>query len=129
MGLLVRFFGTVLAVLAAAYYVPGFHAEGFYVAVIVALVLGLLNITIKPILLILTLPLNLLTLGLFTFIINALLLWLVSPLLHGFGVLGFSIDGFIPALWGSLIITVVNWVLVRASPRCARLSRWLSLTR
>jgi putative membrane protein len=111
MGLLIRFFGTALAVLAAAYYVPGFHAEGFYVAAIVALVLGVLNITIKPILLILTLPLNLLTLGLFTFIINALLLWVVSPLLHAFGVVGFSIDGFIPALWGSLIITVVNWIL------------------
>lgn len=111
MSILVRFLGTVLAVLAAAYYVPGFHAEGFYIAAIVALILGVLNITIKPIILILTLPLNLLTLGLFSFIINALLLWFISPLLHGFGVTGFAIDGFVPALWGSLIITAVNWVL------------------
>lgn len=106
MGLLVRFFGTVLAVLAAAYYVPGFHVSGFYAAVIVALVLGILNITLKPIILILTLPLNLLTLGLFTFIVNALLLWFVATFVQGF-----SVDGFAPALWGSLIITVVAWVL------------------
>lgn len=111
MGLLVRFLGTVLAVLAAAYYVPGFTVSGFYMAALVALVLGVLNVTIKPILLVFTLPLNLLTLGLFTFVINALLLWLVAPLLHAFGVSGFAIAGFIPALWGSLIITVVNWVL------------------
>ena len=96
----------MLAVLAAAYYVPGFHVSGFYAAVIIALVLGVLNITIKPILLILTLPLNLLTLGLFTFVVNALLLWFVATFVQGF-----SVDGFAPALWGSLIITLVSWVL------------------
>lgn len=106
MSLLVRFLGTVLAVLLAAYYVPGFAVSGFYAAMIVAVILGILNITVKPIILILTLPLNLLTFGLFTFVVNALLLWFISTFIAGF-----AVAGFVPALWGSLIITVVNWVL------------------
>lgn len=110
MSLLIRFFGTVLAVLLAAYYVPGFAVSGFYAAAIVAVVLGVLNITVKPLILILTLPLNLLTFGLFTFIVNALLLWFISTFIAGF-----AISGFIPALWGSLIITIVNWVLHKAT--------------
>ena len=106
MSLLIRFLGTVFAVLLAAYVVPGFFVSNFYTAVIIAIVLGVLNITIKPLLLLLTLPLNLLTLGLFTFVINALLLWFVATFVQGF-----AVSGFIPALWGGLIIAVVNWLL------------------
>lgn len=106
MGILVRFLGTVFAVLLAAYFVPGFVVSSFYAAVIVALILGALNLTVKPILLILTLPLNLLTFGLFTFVINALLLWFVASFVQGF-----AVSGFVPALLGGLIIAVVNWVL------------------
>ena len=106
MGLLLRFLGTVLAVLLAAYVVPGFTVSGFYAAAIVALILGVLNITIKPSLLILTLPINLLTFGLFTFIINGLLLWFVASFVQGF-----AVAGFLPAFLGSLVITIVNWVL------------------
>lgn len=106
MGLLVRFLGTVFAVLLAAYVVPGFAVSGFYAAALVALVLGVLNVTVKPVILVLTLPLNLLTLGLFTFVVNALLLRFVATFVPGF-----AIAGFAPALWGALIITVVHWTL------------------
>jgi len=106
MGILLRFLGTVFAVLLAAYVVPGFTVESFYVAAIVALILGVLNITVKPILFVLTLPLNILTFGLFTFVLNALLLWFVASFVQGF-----SVAGFLPALLGSLVITIVNWAL------------------
>lgn len=106
MKLLLRFLGTVLAVLLAAYVVPGFHVDGFYSAALVALVLGLLNVTLKPILLILTLPLNLLTLGLFSFVINAGLILLSATFVKGF-----VVDGFIPALLGGALIAVVGWIL------------------
>ncbi len=106
MSLVIRFLGTVLAVLLAAYVVPGFVVSSFYTAAIVALILGVLNITIKPILVVLTLPLNLITLGFFTFIINALLIWFIASFVQGF-----SVSGFIPALLGGLIIAVVSWTL------------------
>ena len=105
MGLLTRFLGTVLAVLLAAYLIQGFHVSGFYTALIVALVLGVLNITLKPILMILTLPLNLITLGLFSFVINAGLILLIASFVKGF-----QVDGFMPALYGGALIAVVGWV-------------------
>ena len=106
MSILARFLGTVFAVLLAAYVVPGFVVTSFYTAVIVALVLGLLNITVKPILILFTLPITLLTFGLFTLVINAFLLWFVATF-----VAGFAVAGFAPAFFGGLIIAVVNWIL------------------
>jgi putative membrane protein len=106
MSLLVRFLGTVFAVLLAAYIVPGFSVDSFYTAAIVALILGVLNVTIKPLLVLLTLPLNILTLGLFTFVINALLIWFIASFVQGF-----SVSGFLPALLGGLLIAAVGWVL------------------
>ena len=106
MGLLTRFLGTVFAVLLSAYFIQGFHVDGFYTAVIVALVLGLLNVTLKPIITLLTLPLNLLTLGLFSFVINAGLILLISTFVKGF-----TVDGFLPALWAGALIAVVGWIL------------------
>lgn len=106
MHLIIRFIGTALAVLAAAYFVPGFVVSSFYTALIVAVMLGIIGMTLKPILLILTLPINILTLGLFSFVINAgILLFLASF------VQGFSIEGFIPALIGGVVIAVVQWVV------------------
>src|SRR3989344_3420776 len=99
MDFLVRFLGATLAVLLAAYLIPGFVVEDFYTALIVALILGVLNITIKPLLVLLTLPLTLLTFGLFTLVINALLLWFIASFVQGF-----TVDGFIPALLGGLVI-------------------------
>ncbi len=106
MKLLIRFLGTALAVLLATYVVPGFVVSSFYTAAIVALVLGVLNITIKPILIILTLPLNIITLGLFTLVINAALLWFVSTFVSGF-----TVNGFIPAFLGGLVIAIVGGIL------------------
>lgn len=108
MSLLVRFIGTVFALLATAYLIPGFHVESLYAAIIVALVLGVINITLKPLVLLIALPLEILTLGLFTFIVNAAFLLLISTFVKGF-----AIAGFVPALWGALLIAVVLWVLDR----------------
>lgn len=85
---------------------PGFVVSSFYTAAIVALILGVLNITVKPILLLLTLPITLLTLGLFTLIINAFLLWFIATFVSGFAVTGFA-----PAFFGGLIVAAVNWIL------------------
>ncbi len=106
MSLIAKFLGTVFAVLLAAYFVPGFHVESFYTAVLVALALGVLNITLRPILTILTLPLTIITLGLFSFVINAGLILLISSFVKGF-----SVDGFLPALFGGALIAVVGWAL------------------
>lgn len=108
MSLLARFLGTVFALLAAAYVIPGFHVESLYTAAIVALVLGVINITLKPLVLLIALPLEILTLGLFTFVVNAAFLLLIATFVKGF-----TIVGFVPALLGALLIAVVLWVLDR----------------
>ncbi len=112
MTLLLRWFISALAVLLAAYVVPGITVSGFYTALIVALVLGIMNALARPILIFLTLPINILTLGLFTFVINALLFWFVSTLVKGFEVAGFG-----PAFFGALVVWAVSWaanVLVKS---------------
>ena len=106
--LIVHFLGTVLAVLLAAYVVPGFVVDSFYIAAVIAVILGILNITIKPLLTLLTLPLNIITLGLFSFVINAVLLLLVASFVEGF-----HIDGFVPALVGAVVIAIVGGILHR----------------
>ena len=105
MGLIVRFLGSVAAVLLAAYLVPGFVVANFYTAAIVALILGIINVTIKPILTILTLPLTVITLGLFSFVINAALILFVSSFVQGF-----QVSGFLPALLGGAVIAIVQWL-------------------
>ena len=108
MGLIARFLGTVLALFLAAYLVPGFAVESFYIAGVVAVILGVLNFTVKPILGLLTLPLNIITLGLFSFVINAGLILLIASFVEGF-----NVEGFVPALIGGAVIAVVNWVFER----------------
>ncbi|MEY4723499.1 MAG: hypothetical protein RLZZ324_1012 [Candidatus Parcubacteria bacterium] len=89
MAILARWIISALAILAAAYFIPGVTVAGFGTALVVALVLGVVNAFIRPILLVLTLPVNILTLGLFTFVINALMILLVSQIVPGFHVSGF----------------------------------------
>lgn len=108
MGFIARFLGTVLALFLAAYLVPGFAVESFYIAGVVAVILGVLNFTVKPILGLLTLPLNIITLGLFSFVINAGLILLIASFVEGF-----NVEGFVPALIGGAVIAVVNWVFER----------------
>ena len=95
-----------MAILLGAYLVPGVEVAGIWPALWVALFLGLLNVTLKPILLILTLPINVLTFGLFTFIINTLLILLVSSIIQGF-----SVAGFLSALAFSVILSIISYLL------------------
>jgi putative membrane protein len=101
--IVIRIFTTALALLVAAFIVPGIVVDGLIPALIAAVLLGLVNITIKPLLILLTLPITILTLGLFAFVINALMLWFVAGLVDGV-----TISGFIPALLGTLIVSVVS---------------------
>ena len=105
-GILIRWLLLAAAIFMAAYMIDGIHISSFMSAVMAAAVLGVLNAFFRPILLILTLPLNILTLGLFTFVINALLLMMASGVIGGF-----SVDGFGTAFLGSLIISLVSWLL------------------
>ncbi len=105
---LLTWIATAVSLLITAQIVPGFHVKSFVAAAIAAVILGLINATIRPILVFLTLPLSILTLGLFLFVINAVILLLVSSLTPGFG---FTIAGFGSALLGSIVLTVVASVL------------------
>ena len=106
MNLLARFLGTVFALLLATELIAGFVVESLYAATIVAVLLGIINITLKPLVLLIALPLQILTLGLFTFVVNAAFLLLVASFVEGFTVMG-----FVPALLGALLIAVTLWVL------------------
>ena len=94
------------AIMAASYLIDGIRVSGFFSAFCAAAALGVLNVLFRPILFILTLPINIMTLGLFTFVINALLLKMASGVIPGF-----DIHGFWSAVFGSLIISGVNWIL------------------
>lgn len=108
--LLARWIVNAAALLLVAYLYPGVRVEGLLAAAIAALGLGLVNAVVRPILVILTLPVTLLTLGLFLFVINALLFWLVAEFVPGF-----SVAGFLAALVGSILYSVVtlitSWLL------------------
>ena len=105
-GIVVRWLFLTFAIFMAAYMFDGIRVSGFPSAVLAAAALGVLNAFFRPILLILTLPLNILTLGLFTFAINAILLMMASGIIRGF-----DVDGFGTALLGSLFISAVSWLL------------------
>jgi putative membrane protein len=106
MGFLIRWLILTVAIIAASYLLEGIHISGFFAAFFAAAALGILNALFRPILIILTLPINILTLGLFTFIINALMLKMASGVIPGF-----EVYGFWTAVFGSLIISVVSWLL------------------
>ena len=97
---------TALALVVTANLVPGFAITSFVAALVAAVVLGLLNAIVKPILVLLTLPITFLTLGLFLFVLNALTIWLAGSITPGF-----VVSGFLPALLGSIILTIVASVL------------------
>jgi len=119
MSILIRLAINAIGLLAAAWIVPGVHLavvsghprpDDWIALGIVALIFGVVNLVIRPLALLLSLPLNILTLGLFTFVVNAVMLLLTSWIAQGMG-LGFRIDGFVPALLGALIISLVSFVL------------------
>ena len=110
--LLARWIVNAAALLLVAYIYPGVHVESFLAALLAALALGLVNAFIRPLLVILTLPVTIITLGLFLFVINALLFWLVAEVVSGF-----TVGGFWAALAGSilysLITLVTSWLLFK----------------
>lgn len=106
MGFLLRVVVNALAIVLAAAVVPGLEIRGALSALGAGLVLGLINAVVRPVLLVLTLPLTLATLGLFLFILNGLCLWLTSLLVKGF-----EVHGFWAAVFGALIVSVVSWLL------------------
>jgi putative membrane protein len=106
MNLLIKILITSGLVLLIANFMPGVHVAGFTTALIVAIVLGLLNIFIKPILVILTLPVTILTLGLFLLVINALMILLCTQIVGGF-----SVDTFLTALIFSVILSVLQSIM------------------
>lgn len=96
---------TAVALLITANVVPGFDVQNFMSAFVAVAIIGLVNAFIRPILSILAFPITLLTFGLFTFVINGLTLWLASNLTPGYG---FEIEGFLPAFFGSIVLTIVS---------------------
>ena len=104
--LLVRWLLLAAALLLVAYLYPGVSITSFGAAMIAALVLGLLNTVVRPLLVLLTLPVTLITLGLFLFVINALMFWAAAGVLDGF-----QVDGFLAALVGSLIYSLCGMVI------------------
>lgn len=112
MNFLLKLILNALFILLIAHTVPGIMVTSFFSALIVAIVLAIINATLKPALIILTLPINVLTLGLFIFVINALLLLLTSAIVKGF-----SVDGFWPALLASLLISIFHVILRRLETR------------
>ena len=106
MRLILKLIVNAIAVFAAAYLLPGVQVEGFITAIIVAIVLGVLNLFIKPILVILTIPITILTLGLFLLIINALIVLLCASLVSGF-----EVDGVLYALLFSLVVSVISAIM------------------
>jgi len=106
-GLILRWIMLTVAIVVASYLIGGIRVDGFFAAFFAAAILGLLNVFFRPVLLILTLPINILSFGLFTFVINATMLKMASGVISGF-----HVDGFWPAVLGSLVISLVNWALV-----------------
>lgn len=102
MYFLLRWLINTAALLIASYLVPGVSFSSFWSALIAALIFGLVNAVIRPIMILLTLPVNMLTLGLFTLIINALMFWLTASIVKGF-----TVTGFWPAFFGALVYWVV----------------------
>ncbi len=105
-GLLVTWFVSAVAFLITAYFVPGFQVTGLLPALAAAAVLGLVNVLVRPLLVLLTLPVTFLTLGFFLLVINALCILLASAITPGFVVAGFGY-----AFIGAIVLSVVTWAL------------------
>lgn len=105
-GIFLRWLILTVAIMVTSYLLDGIYVRNFLSAFFAAAILGILNAFFRPILFILTLPINVLSLGLFTFVINAIMLMMVSGVISGF-----KVYGFWPAVFGSLLISLVSWVL------------------
>lgn len=110
--ILVRWVISALALFVAAWMVPGIRVSGtaWVAYAVMAIILGLVNALVRPVLKLLTCPLILLTLGLFVLVINGFVLWLSAWIANQFGI-GFYVEGFWPAFWGALIVSIVTTIL------------------
>jgi len=106
MHFLIRLIVNAVALMVVAYFLPGVSVTGIVGALVAAFVLGIVNAILRPILIILTLPIQIVTLGLFTFVINAVLFYWV-----GHWGIGLVVDGFWPAFWGAIVLGIVSFVL------------------
>lgn len=106
MNLILRILLTAVSVLIIAHFMPGVHVAGFTTSLIVAVVLALLNLIVKPILVILTLPVTIITLGLFLLVINALIIIICTHIVSGF-----KVDSFLTALFFSIILSIVQSIM------------------
>ena len=105
-GLTIRWLTLTVAIIVASYMIDGIRVTGVFSAVFAAAALGIFNAFLRPIALILTLPVNILSLGLFTFIINAVMLKLASGIIPGF-----DVHGFWASVWGAFLISIISWLL------------------
>ncbi|MDZ4098694.1 MAG: phage holin family protein [Methylophilaceae bacterium] len=106
MRLLAVWILNAIALLAVAYLLPSIQVTGFVAALIAAAVIGLVNVLIKPVLILLTLPVTILTLGLFIFVINGLLFYLVGEVLEGF-----QVESLLSGILGAVLYSVISWLL------------------
>jgi len=106
MQILIALVLNALALMATAYIVPGFHVADFTTALLAAIVLGVVNTFIKPVLSFVSAPITMVTLGLFAFVINAVVLFIVSAVVPGL-----KLDGWVPAILGAVVLSVVGTVL------------------
>ncbi len=105
MKILLHWIILTLAVLASSYAVPGIEVSSVLTAVIVAAVLAVINLIVKPVVKLLTLPINILTLGLFSLVLNGLFFWFVASIISGFNIANFK-----AAFIGALIVSIINWL-------------------
>lgn len=112
MGILLNVLISGLAVLVSAYVIPGVKVDGFFTAIVVAIVLALVNAFIEPIVLFLTLPINILTLGLFTIVVEALMVMIVAAIVPGF-----VISGWISAILFAVVLSLINSILFGMAPK------------
>ena len=105
-GIVIRWLITTLAIMAVPYLSSGVKVDGFFSALLASAILGILNALVRPLLIILTLPLTIVTIGLFIFVINALLFEFAAAVVPGM-----HVDSFWSALWASIIVSIVSWIL------------------
>jgi len=106
MRLLLAWLINAFALVAVAYLMPGISVASFTTALIAALVLGLINAVVRPVLVLLTLPVTIITLGLFIFVLNGLLFWLVGSFIQGF-----VVAGFWSGVFGAIVFSLISWIL------------------
>jgi putative membrane protein len=112
MGFILYFLVIAVAMLGLSRFMPGFQVDGWLPAVLASVCLGVVNAILKPILFVLTLPFTILTLGLFLFVLNALMLWITALIVPGF-----RVHGFLTTLFASIILSVVGMIWKAATKR------------